>query len=448
MKLTTGLLSMTVKYAYQRGKSIYFQRAIPDDLQARYGSKRVKIRLDAEDMFTAAKHIEALNKSVEAEWALMRGNDTAPPKTLRARAEDLLSAHGIEPGVRIQDPFALGLFYEHLDQKRERFARGDEVVFREASPGEYLAPHEVVAAQMAAGTLKAGLSDALELYLKLHKKQGDEGFAVFTRRAYGRLTAILGEMPLDDLKRADGHKVVAALQRDGLASGTIRRLLNTYVAVVNLYFKEKDIARPNPFASLPIPNEGKDAVKRKPFNDGELEQLTTLCRSKDDPVRWIVAVLADTGARLAEIVGLSLDDIKLDDLVPHIVIQPHPWRSLKSIESARQVPLVGLALWAATRIAESARKGQHMAFPKYTSEASCNADSASATIAKWMRAQGISHTAHELRHTLADRLRDVQCPEDIRLAIGGWATAGVGNQYGTGYGLKVKAEWLERIALP
>ena len=30
-------------------------------------------------------------------------------------------------------------------------------------------------------------------------------------------------------------------------------------------------------------------------------------------------------------------------------------------------------------------------------------------------------------------------------AIGGWATAGVGQKYGSGYGIKVKARWQGRI---
>ena len=57
------------------------------------------------------------------------------------------------------------------------------------------------------------------------------------------------------------------------------------------------------------------------------------------------------------------------------------------------------------------------------------------------------HTVHELRHTMADRLRDVQCPQDIRFSIGGWTLKGVGETYGKGHGLRVMAEWLRKIAL-
>ncbi len=36
---------------------------------------------------------------------------------------------------------------------------------------------------------------------------------------------------------------------------------------------------------------------------------------------------------------------------------------------------------------------------------------------------------------MRDRLRAVQCPSDMIDQIGGWATAGVGQSYGEGYGL-------------
>jgi integrase len=45
--------------------------------------------------------------------------------------------------------------------------------------------------------------------------------------------------------------------------------------------------------------------------------LYAACREVDDDLRWIAALLIDTGARLAEVVGLPLADIDLDDAVPH-----------------------------------------------------------------------------------------------------------------------------------
>ena len=54
----------------------------------------------------------------------------------------------------------------------------------------------------------------------------------------------------------------------------------------------------------------------------------------------LVALISDTGMRLAEAAGLHMDDLHLYDAVPHVEIRPHPWRSLKTKGSQRQVPLV------------------------------------------------------------------------------------------------------------
>ena len=53
----------------------------------------------------------------------------------------------------------------------------------------------------------------------------------------------------------------------------------------------------------------------------------------------------------------------------------------------------------------------------------------------------MSHT-ESLRE---DRFRAIECPSDIIDAIGGWMTTGVGQRYGTGQPLEVKAKWMKRL---
>ena len=54
---------------------------------------------------------------------------------------------------------------------------------------------------------------------------------------------------------------------------------------------------------------------------------------------------------------------------------------------------------------------------------------------------------HSFRHSMRDRLREVQCPADMIDQIGGWSTGGIGQGYGEGYSLNQKWEWLLRISL-
>ena len=129
--------------------------------------------------------------------------------------------------------------------------------------------------------------------------------------------------------------------------------------------------------------------------------------------------------------------------MPHITLRKHPWRSLKTASSERDIPLVGSAYDAAKRVIE---QDQKFAFPRYCNEAKCGANSASAALNKWLKPR-ISDgcVIHSFRHSLRDRLRAVECPSDIIDAIGGWTTAGIGHRYGSGYDLAVKYRWMEKM---
>jgi integrase len=443
---TLGILRVKLRYSYVRNGTIYYQRAVPENLQARYGMARVKLKLDPADLRSVARQIAALNRAVEAEWQVLRDIPDATPKTVRGQASGLLNAWGLEPGSDANDDDAVSLFHDSLDRKREKHAKGDEATYREAPASDYLTAVDMEAAQLLAGNSKPRLTDAFDIYLKVNPKRKSAAFCASSRTSFNKVVTALGDKNIDSLTRADGHAFVSKLLKQGLASGSIRRALNTVRAVLNTYIREKELDRVNPFADVPIPDEGEDAEKAVPYTTKELAKLVAFTREKDDDPRWLLAMIADTGARIAEITGLALDDIDLDAAVPHMVIRRHPWRRLKNTQSARTVPLLGVSLWAARRVKETATDGQRFAFPRYTTAKRANSNSASATLNKWIKESlTLEHTVHELRHTIADRLREVQCPADVRLAIGGWSVKGVGEGYGDGYSLRVMAEWLRKV---
>ena len=171
------------------------------------------------------------------------------------------------------------------------------------------------------------------------------------------------------------------------------------------------------------------------------------CRSLNDEMRWLLALISDTGMRLAEAAGLEINDINLDSKTPYIDLKPNNSRRLKTKQSARQMPLVGASLWAAKQIKQEVIG--NYAFPRYTKGGKCNANSASAALNKWVKKiSSEAVTVHSFRHSIRDRLRAVQCPSDIVDAIGGWSATTVGERYGQGYNIDVLFEWMEKIALP
>ena len=104
-------------------------------------------------------------------------------------------------------------------------------------------------------------------------------------------------------------------------------------------------------------------------------------------------------------------------------------------------------MWAAKRVKETSKTSAY-AFPRYTSVKGTNANSASATINKWLKLRvPEGFVIHSFRHSLRDRLRAVQCPSDMIDQIGGWSTASVGQSYGEGYDLKRLSERIKQIEL-
>ena len=74
----------------------------------------------------------------------------------------------------------------------------------------------------------------------------------------------------------------------------------------------------------------------------------------DDDIRWLVALISDTGMRLADAAELSVSYFNLQGDIPFVEVRPHPWRSLKTSANARVIPLSGMALWGAQRILQKA----------------------------------------------------------------------------------------------
>tara|TARA_B110000977_G_scaffold194239_1_gene270518 strand:+ start:192 stop:605 length:414 start_codon:yes stop_codon:yes gene_type:complete len=117
-------------------------------------------------------------------------------------------------------------------------------------------------------------------------------------------------------------------------------------AIINLAIAEHGIEGRNPFSSIYMPDEVQE--ERQPIPLDSLRGIQRDCIEIDDEMRWLLALISDTGMRLAEATGLHKDDI------PYINLQPHSWRRLKTKGSARHIPLIGVSLWSATRLCQNA----------------------------------------------------------------------------------------------
>ena len=252
----------------------------------------------------------------------------------------------------------------------------------------------------------------------------------------------MGHDSLTSLEVSDAGRFRDYLFERGMSSSSVKRVFSSVRAVINLAIREHGLSVTNVFSGTFIPD---DEVKKKrlPIPAETLLGIQRECMDLDDEPRWLIALISDTGMRLSEACGLQACDIHLDGDTPYINLVEHPWRRLKTSSSSRQVPLVGASFWAAQRILET---GSTLAFPKYCSEAKCNANSASAALNKWLKPRVPEGCViHSFRHSLRDRLRAIECPADIIDAIGGWTTEGIGHQYGQGHSLTVMHGWMKKL---
>ena len=178
---------------------------------------------------------------------------------------------------------------------------------------------------------------------------------------------------------------------------------------------------------------GHDVFKRGTFSKEQLKAGYDKALASGSTVKLLMPLLGETGCRLSEVVGLRVEDIDMDNDLIHI--RPNAARRLKTRGSERTLPLVGYAKLAMHQALSQAN--EEWLYPRYMKTGKCNANSASASINKWLKRDFDGLTAHCLRHTMRDRLRAVECPMDMIDQIGGWrsvATIGVG--YGKGYSME------------
>jgi len=304
--------------------------------------------------------------------------------------------------------------------------------------------HRLLSSDQVGKDLGPKATEALATYLRLKGEGRSATFETAATRAIDYLVGSKSDRPLLAYTKSDATTFRDELFAKGLSSSSVVRIFTSLRAVTSFALAEHGISTPSPFTGVYL-DRGVSGPSRTSIPIEGIRLVQARCREMNDDLRWLVALISDTGMRLAEATGLAVDDFRLECDEPHVVVQVHPWRSLKTTGSQRLIPLVGASLWAAQRIIAS--KPAEVAFPRYTKEGRTNANSASAALNKWLG--GIvtdGSVIHSFRHSLRDRLRAVECPSDIVDRIGGWTTEGVGQGYGSGYPLSVLTKWMSLIA--
>ena len=383
-------------FTFVKDGVFYFSRRIPKELLRHYSSPRIAFSLRTRSARVAETRARKAADQLDDYWFVLRSKDVELPG-------------------------------------RHMLRRG------------YSTSNEIGAIVPAASSSFLLLSEAVEIYLQQKGKGRPITFRRAAERACGYVIDACGDKHLDAYTKVDANAFRDALISRGLAGSSLTRVFGTVRAVTNFAASEQGLTLSNPFAGVyydrtagvsdrnSIPKEALGIIQRK-------------CREADDDLRWLIAMVSDTGMRLAEAAGLMKEDIvQQEDGSLFARVRPHPWRRLKTKGSERDVPLEGEARWAAGRILEQQSASQ-FAFPRYNTRDTTNANAASAALNKWMKEYVPDGcTMHGFRHSMRDRLRAVECPADVVDQIGGWKTDGVGHGYGSGYPIGVLQKWMKEV---
>lgn len=287
------------------------------------------------------------------------------------------------------------------------------------------------------------LTKAMEYYLKIKGVNKTKIFSNTAKRAVKQFINYKHNIPLDCITSLDVTGFRQFLLDQGLKVASVKRAFATLRAIINFVISEMGIDSKNPFNNVYLP-ESNDSTKRQPVPEGDIKIIQRKCKEVNDDVRWLVAFISDTGLRLAEASGLLKSDIHLDTSTPYIQVRTHPHRRLKTSSSVRSIPLTPLATWAIRNTLISDSK---FCFPRYNKQDTTNANSASATINKWLKAANHNFVVHSLRHSFRDRLRKVETPTEMIDALGGWSINSVGQRYGNGYSVEHFKTYIDKISL-
>ncbi|MDR7225056.1 tyrosine-type recombinase/integrase [Aminobacter aminovorans] len=440
-------MKIDVKHIQKRGKAGWrYRRKIPEELRTILGKREHLVPLGTTEQEALKKyprvHAEAeklLSDAVKrvhgpapTEWGHFRDGITAARKIGFRQDRDLPSPAGVETDTDWQARL------KAVEKLALKYLPNFESIGDDDDVPEFLPTEADTALAQAlllnpSGIPAPTLEDAKRLYLK-ERVGDDETKQMELERVFKLVREALGkDRKLGSIKREDA-KEVRDHMLDGRKASSVDRYLNVIRAVFNHAIREFDLAGvTNPFMNLEAAPKDKaepDKDKRRPFTLDEVTAITAriMSHAKED-LQHIWITLNGTGCRLAEVSGLRVADVHLDQPTPHITVEWHDDRRIKNKVSRRNVPLIGHALEAAKEAVKAAGNAR-MLFPAYGRPR--GPASASAALGKHVRAcvADPKATTHSLRHLMKDRLRLAGVTKSDQDIVLGHSSGSVGEDYG------------------
>ena len=435
---TRGLV-VTIKYAAKRDGYWIYRRRVPEefsDVDTRTFVKvSTKIRIaDDPACLTAGDRIKDLNRETEIYWTTLASGrvDEGIKRYQAALRRARQRGFAYIPADDVVNPDKTPL---------ESFVSRADAISLE-SPAEMAADSEAMLGgaegpQLMISGLPAAYEENQATALLAMADDQKRKWRNPKKRAVANLLKVIDDKPVVDLTRADAVEFRVWWRDRVIVEGVKADTANKDFGHINKMLRElileHQLPMVSPFRDLRFQSDGEGTrysyepafVRDRILAEGALDGLNKEARA-------IVYLIEGTGLRLSEACNPVF---VLDHAVPHVSVQALD-RKTKTLQSIREVPLVGAALKAAKAFPEG--------FPRYRHKA----DSLSKLVNKYFDHHGLrptrDHTLYSLRHCFEDRLTAVEAPEKVMAALMGHKF--YRPRYGSGPTLELKAKWLGKIA--
>lgn len=419
-----------------RGKTWHLRRRVPAQYASVEPRSEVWVSLRTDSHQQAVKKAPAVWDSLVAGWEAQLAGRSEDGLVALEAARSIARSYGLEYKP-IQDVVDLPL--------QELLARIEVLHRRDGTVNANAAPAVLGAVEMPSMTV----SEALTEYWKMtpdrvRGKSADQKrrWENPRKKAIGNFIDVVGDKPVAQLERSDFLDFRAwwlqRLSEENLTPNSANKDIIHLADVLRTVDELKGFNLDLPLHKLTL-KEG-EKTERVPFSDNWIQEKLLAdgaLSGLNDEARAILIGMINCGYRPSEAAGLTVERIRLDHEVPHLLIAADSTRQIKNKTSRREIPLTGVSL----EVFRAFPGG----FPRYREKPA----SLSATVNSFLRENGLMesdrHVMYSLRHSFEDRMLRGRIDERIRRELMGHS---LGRQkYGEGGGLAFKAAELERIAI-
>lgn len=276
-----------------------------------------------------------------------------------------------------------------------------------------------------------------------------------TRYSWDRiLQSLANHLGHDDVNRITRKDIIHwkdAMLANGHAPATVKNKLTVASTIFRWAVANEKMAS-NPAERVRTNAQRSRTDLRQPYSDADARLVLAAAREQKGFLRWVPWILAFSGARLEEVCGASVDDIRQVAGIWCIDINEAN-TGKKNQASIRVVPLHPAVISEGfLEYVAAIPEGSPLFSDIKPDRFGRRSGNATKITGRWVRSLGITDKRkapnHSWRHWFKDELRKAEVPHEAQDLIMGHKVPVIGGRYGRNYQPPQLARYIARVPSP